>query len=160
MSLTGGMLGGAKYGGNSKRLRELERARTALCGSAGIAEDFVLLGTMSEFYTRHEKHARLCLEYPAATVHRDSCPWAAVNLYRQTFRGQVLADSAPACIRGEGGETGHARTLRVARDHSCIVFPLASADACLTAAYAMLKCAEVFKEQCWYAPSIFYGKIF
>jgi hypothetical protein len=64
-----------------------------------------------------------------------------VNLYQQTFRGQVLADAAPACIRGQDGETGHARTLRVAREHSCIVFPLASADACLIAAYAMLKCA-------------------
>ena len=150
----------AHYGSSGKRLRELERARTALCDSAGIAEDFVLIATLSDFFTRHQMHARLCLEYPAATVHKDSCPWAAVNLYRQTFRGQVLADSAPACIRGDGGELGHARTLRVARDHSCIVFPLASADACAVAAYAMLKCAEVFEEQCWYADSIFYGEIF
>ena len=61
VSLIGGTAR-AHYGSSGKRLRELERVRTALCDSAGIAKDFVLIATLSDFFTRHQMHARLCID--------------------------------------------------------------------------------------------------
>ena len=153
-------IAGASSTSHPRRMKLIQQVRTALCDEVSVSEEFVSPGALSEFYSRHEKHARLCLQYPTATVHKDSCPWAAVSLYQQSFRDQVLAESAPACLRGEVGEASYARTLRVARDHACIVLPLASADACITVAFSMLKCAEVFKDQCWYALDHMYGSFF
>jgi len=111
------------------------------------------MGALHAFYGKHERHALLRLQYPDATVIQDVCCLDVVNRYRLTFRDQILRDTAFQCMQGSlGGERQQGsweRTDIVARG-GIIVNPLASAEACLVAAYAMLKCKEIHETQCWY----------
>ena len=72
--------------------------RSNLCEIAGIAEERVPLESLVEFWQRHERHARLPLEYPEATVLRHQLPWILVNAYRATFDREALPNTATACV--------------------------------------------------------------
>ena len=113
---------------------------------------------MHAFYGRHERHALLRIRYPDASVLQDVCSFDVVNRYRTTFRDQILRDTAFQCMQNsfdkQRQEGSWERTDTVARG-GVIVTPLASAESCLVAAYAMLKCKEIFETQCWY-PLVLY----
>ena len=126
----------------------LEAVRVSLCQRLGVAEELVPLHNLSVFFGAHERHAKLALEYPGAFVYKDVLPGPVVEAYEKTFQGQVLPRTAHACISDK--EQGwYARACSVATADRCIVFPKMAADACLIAAYAMLKCQEVFQRQSW-----------
>ena len=78
---------------------------------------------------------------------RDVVPRFAVEAYERTFRGAPLPVTAYASMVGT---TSYDRARTVACDEHYIVFPKASADACLVAAYALLKSQEAFERQVWY----------
>ena len=48
---------------------------------------------------RHDAYARLALEYPDATVHRDALPWATVRAYRETFVGEPMPSTIAVCMK-------------------------------------------------------------
>ena len=58
--------------------RTLIAVRTRFCGQVSLAEELLPLSVLKDFYVRHDAYARLALEYPDATVHRDVLPWATV----------------------------------------------------------------------------------
>jgi hypothetical protein len=113
---------------------------------------------LNEFYGRHEEHARLHLRYPRAKVFRDCCNLKLVTAYRATF-GDDLKDTGTACMRAKNYDGSYSRAEKVALDAGIIVYPIQSADACLIAAYAMLKCSSMFKKQYWYHMGDVYGSI-
>ncbi len=130
-------------------------ARVVLAEHLGRAEELIPLQNLGVFFSRHQSHARLVGLYPEARVYKDAVPVGVVNAFRETFRGQVL----PACGFGvirRGGIESRNRILKVAGDSDLIVFPKASAEACLLAAYAMSKCAEIYQQLTWYgsAPTL------
>ena len=104
---------------------------------------------LTAFYGRHEEHALLPLHFPDATVVSDTCSLNAVLAYQQTFIGQDLKATGVLCLQSKDYDGSYARAQKVARDHRLIIFPIQSADACLIAAYAMLKCESIFNLQCW-----------
>ena len=70
--------------------RTLSDVRTRFCAQVSLAEELLPLKVLKEFYLRHDAYARLALEYPDATVHRDALPWATVRAYRETFAGEAM----------------------------------------------------------------------
>ena len=94
----------------------------------------------------HHKHALLPLMYPDAVVVRDAVPLRAVQAYALTLQGH-LPESLSMCFSKEYWSKWRAGA--VAHDSALIVWPRASADACLVAAYVIQKCREVFLLQCW-----------
>ena len=79
---------------------------------------------------------------------KESLPWYVVNAYRATFRGQELPGTGFQALRmREHGS--YWRACQVAASAKYIVVPKPSADACLIAAYAMLKCEEVYAQVRW-----------
>ena len=128
-------------------------ARVVLAEHMGRAEELIPLQNLGVFFPRHQSHARLVGLYPEARVYKDAVPVGVVNAFRETFRGQVL----PACGFGvlrRGGIESRNRILKVAGDSDLIVFPKASAEACLLAAYAMSKCAEIYEQLTWYGSAL------
>ena len=111
------------------------------------------MSALHAFYGRHERHALPRNRYPDANVLVDVCSLDVVHRYRLTFRDQILRDTAFQCMQNtfehQRQEGSWERTDAVARG-GVIVTPLASAEACLVAAYAMLKCKDFFESQCWY----------
>ena len=95
-----------------------------------IRQELVPVHCLTVFFARHERHAQLALRYPDATVVKDTMSWGMVDMYRKTFREQLLKDTADASTR-EAGHGSYDRAVKVATDDKCIVFPKASADACL-----------------------------
>ncbi len=114
----------------------------------GGREELIPIATVSSFFYRHEAHAKLTLQYPAATVYRNTVSWTMIDQYRKTFRGEDLPRTAFACI-GRSHKQAHERSIKVASEYRYIVLPMASADANLVAAYANLKCQEIFESQSW-----------
>ena len=135
-------------GGSTRRGLRIIAIRTALCLRLRLAEELVPIHNLRLFYKSHEAHAQLALRYPTATVVKDSVPFYLVDAYRNTFRGEKLLDTGFQTMRMKNhGSSVRAET--VARLSQYIAMPLACADACLQAAYAMLKCQEVYAQQCW-----------
>ena len=79
-----GVSGGSRDGAN----RKLLAVRVSFCATFGLAEELVPMTSMSSFYGRHEKHARLPLLYPEARIIKDEVPRFAVEVYGKTFRGE------------------------------------------------------------------------
>ena len=127
----------------------MQTIRTLLCEELSIAEELIPMTTMHRFYFHHESHALLRLQYPQATVHTDTVSPSTIDLYRQTFRGEVMPSSAFACF-GRSRALVQAGNVRMARDHACIVLPRAAADANLVAAYVNRACNDIFNLQTWY----------
>jgi len=136
-----------------KKQKRILAIREALCLHLSIAEELVPVHNLRVFYKSHEVHALLPLRYPTAKVVKDSVPLYLVDAYRKTFRGEKLPDNGFATLRVPGGGS-YARALEVARSSKYIAVPLSSADACLQAAYAMLKCEELYATQCWYGSQL------
>ena len=138
----------SRSGGNNRRQRRIIQIREALCGQLRIAEELVPLHNLRVFYKRHESHAQLALKYPRATVLKDCLPWRLVGAYQHTFRGERLPATAfdTMRMRGHGSYT---RAVAVAKAAKIIAMPLSCAEAGLVAAYAMLKCQELYAHQCW-----------
>ena len=84
--------------------------------------------------------------YPDAVVVREAVPLRAVEAYALTLQGE-LPESASRCF-----SKGYWRKWRagtVAHESGLVVWPRASADACLVAAYVIEKCRGLFQQQCW-----------
>ena len=100
---------------------------------------------LKEFFGKHEVHAKLPLQYPDASVLLDTCSLNAVDAYRHTFRGSVLRDYATTYTTIKSAPAQ--RHVDVARQRGIVVWPIQSAEACMVAAYAMLKCKEIYDSQ-------------
>ena len=129
-----------------RRIQPIEACRIALGAHANISEQMIPISALTKFFGIHERHAKLKLKYPQVVLHRDTVSWGIVDVYRQTFRLQALAGNAYQNIHTAGMTSLEIAEI-VARDHSVLVFPKASADANYVAAYAMLKCQSIFATQ-------------
>ena len=87
-----------------------------------------------------------CLSCIPMPVVKDTVSRSAVEAYEKTFLATDLPGTAFMSV---AGSASYDRAMAVARDDKRIVFPKASADACLVAAYSLLKCQEVFARQGW-----------
>ena len=124
--------------------RTLSDVRTRFCAQVSLAEELLPLSVLKDFYVRHDAYARLALEYPDATVHRDALPWATVRAYRETFAGEAMPSTLALCMR-----SALDRARRVA-GQGYVSLPRACASATLVCAYVSLQCENLFKRQCWY----------
>ena len=97
---------------------------------------------MRDFYLRHDAYARLALEFPDATVHRDALPWATVRAYRETFAGEPMPSTVAVCMK-----SALSRARQVAAQ-GYVSVPRACASATLVCAYASLQCENLFRQQC------------
>ena len=88
-----------KYSCTQALQRTLTAVRTRFCGQVSLAEELLPLSVLKDFYVRHDAYARMALEYPGATVHRDALPWATVRAYRETFAGEAMPSTLAVCMR-------------------------------------------------------------
>ena len=79
--------------------RTLSDVRTRFCAQVSLAEELLPLNVVRDFYMRHDAYARLALEFPDATVHRDALPWATVRAYRETFAGEPMPSTVAVCMK-------------------------------------------------------------
>ena len=121
----------------------LTAVRVSLCAALEVAEERISLHQLGMFYQRHEKHARLCLEYPDIAAVTDTVQRVQIDAYRQVLRSTALRINAYAYVTAGAAADWHRR----AAAEGLIVYPLASANACLVSAYAMEKCKELFGYQ-------------
>ena len=131
-----------------KRQGRMIKIREALCREMGMAEELVPLHNLRVFWKRHEDHATLALRYPAARIIKDGLPFYLVDAYRKTFRGQKLPDTGFQTLRMKR-HGSYARAVAVASQSRYIAMPLSCHEACLQAAFAMLKCQELYAQQNW-----------
>ena len=104
------------------------------------------LHNLRVFYRNNEVCAQLALRYPAAAIIKDALPWKIIEAYQNAFEGQQLPDTGFKWT--QAGQGQYAASLAVA-SAGYIAWPRACAEACYIAAYAMLKCASLYKRQCW-----------
>ncbi len=112
-----------------KVLLDLTAVRVSLCQQLALSEELVPLHCLTVFLVRHERHAQLALRYPDTAVVKDAMSWGMVDVYRKTFRGQLLNDTAYKSMR-EAWHGSYGRAVKLATDDNCVVFPNASVDAC------------------------------
>jgi hypothetical protein len=136
-----------KGGGTKVHQRRMITLREALCRELSIAEESVPLHNLLVFFKSNEVHAQLALRYPTANVIKDALPWRVILAYQNALAGQVLPGTGFKCMSA-AGQGRYAATLAAA-DPGYIVWPRTCADACLMAAYSMLKCGCLYKQQCW-----------
>ena len=117
--------------------------RTAFCASLELSEEHVPLDALAKFYGRHERHAQLVHLHPQAQVVKDRVPRAVVEAYAKTILDTAFPATAFSCVSGAAGS--YDRALAVARDDNHVVYPKASADACLVAAYALRSTERAFR---------------
>ena len=134
-------------------LLDVISVRDSLCQHLSLAEELVPPSSISKFFVEHEQHAKLPLLYPRAKVFKDVVPQHIVDFYMTTLRGwdSFRGLAAYQTAHKAMGES-YFLADKVASEHKCIVLPRQSADACLVAAYSMLKCEEIFTRQSWYRP--------
>ena len=111
-------------------------ARGLFAQTMGLSEELIPIQNFVAFFMQHQWHARLGALYPDARVYKDCVRLDVVNAFRETFRGQVLPDAGFGVVR-QGSVEVRNRIAKVACDSRLIVFPKASAEACVVAAYAM-----------------------
>ena len=142
----GGRIGNTGHKASPSECPYLLEARISFCDHAKLAEELVPADALSAFFGRHEMHARLPLKYPGVQVLKNAVPKFAVEAYEKTFRGEALPRTTWACISAtpRGGELSDKRADKVASTDKLVVFPKASAYACLVSAYVLLQCQEVF----------------
>ena len=128
--------------------RTLSDVRTRFCAQVSLAEELLPLNVVRDFYLRHDAYARLALEFPDATVHRDALPWATVRAYRETFAGEPMPSTVAVCMK-----SALSRARQVAA-HGFVSVPRACASATLVCAYASLQCENLFRQQCWFRSSV------
>ena len=121
--------------------------RNEFCGLVSLAEELVTVGSYRDFLRKNEVYAQLALVHPEAEVRKDSVAWILVEAYRKTFNVASLHATASQCILYKFTPAQKAET--VAQESGYIVWPRSSATACLVAAYAILKCEQLFSRQCW-----------
>jgi hypothetical protein len=139
-----------RYGGgfNTYQKKRLVDVHRLFCESLEVSETIVPFANLRVFYRDHEEHARLKLQYPSAQLFQDCVPLPLVTAYQKTFAAESLPESGfQVLAMPERG--AFRRAEQVAKDDNCIVFPKASADACLIAAYAMLKCKLLYESMCF-----------
>ena len=133
---------------HSVEAKRLGYVHCEFCQRLEVSETIVPFDNLRVFYRDHEQHARLKLQYPGAQLFQDCVPLPLVTAYQKTFAAESLPESGfQVLAMPERG--AFRRAEQVARDDSCIVFPKASADACLIAAYAMLKCKLLYESICF-----------
>ena len=126
----------------------LRLIRVSLCAHLEVAEDLVPVSELSKFFRAHQFWACLPLRYPTVAVSHDSVTAPLVKLYRRNFYGEVLPETALACI-ADTERSGESRAEELAAAGQCIVLPRQASLACIVAAYAMLKCEELYGSLCW-----------
>ena len=109
----------------------------------------VPLDALANFYGRHERHAQLIHLYPQAELLKDCVPRKVVEAYAKTFLDTDSPTTAYGCVSGATGGS-YDRAVAIARDDNYVVYPKASADACLVAAYALRSSEEAFRHECWH----------
>ena len=155
------LYGRVSVGSQLARLRGTRRAkdeegivsvREALCKEIHVAEELIPLHNLRVFYRNHETHARLPFLYPEARIFKDTVACKLVEAYRQTYSDDEIRECTLSKCMGSTADEKSFRHDFVANDDSgCIVFPLASANACAVAACAILKCVELYAKQCFTA---------
>ena len=128
--------------------RILEAVRVSICAHLELAEELMPMDNLAAFFQKHEKYAQLALQFPEARISKDSLERCAVEAYEKILLVQELARTTHECM-GKAGHGLFERSCSVARESSIIVFPRASAEACLVAAYVMAKCQEAFGRVSW-----------
>ena len=103
---------------------------------------------LAGFYKEHGLLARMRQEYPGARVVRDALPRNLVIAYRATFAEERLPENCHASILDKA-RSFYERARAVATDSKCIAWPRACAEANHVAAYATLKCEELYRQQSW-----------
>ena len=101
------------------------------------------------FFYRHEKHARLTLQYPQARVVHDTTNKLGIDYYRQSFNAITLTVSPFKAVHHKTQGLHYLSDL-ISQQQGYIVYPLASAEACAVAAYVMSQCQLVYDLQCWH----------
>ena len=134
---------------NKKTTAAFTRIRTALGHAQEIAEELIPMNALAGFYKQHADHARLVKVYPDAEVVRDALPWSLVSAYCDTFEGEELPATCYESLRDKA-RTHYARACAVATGVKRIAWPVACAEACHVAAYATLKCEQLYLEQSWH----------
>ena len=148
VSLEVGLSRGALGGMHRREAKRLGSVHCDFCQHFEVSETIVPFDNLRVFYRDHEQHARLKLLYPSAQLFQDCVPLPLVTAYHKTFAAESLPDSGfQVLVMPERG--AFRRAEQVAKDDNCIVFPKASADACLIAAYAMLKCKLLYESMCF-----------
>ena len=133
----------------NKRDLEVRVVRARLCKEIGIAEESVPEEQLAQFFHRHERYARLPLEYPGARVLKDSMASDAVGAYRAVFQVED-ADRLQSAKRTETVDgICYELAVKVAQHHQLVVWPYAAGAACAEVAFAMLVGKRVFESQCW-----------
>ena len=129
-------------------LKRLGYVHREFCQRLEVSETSVPFDNLRVFYRDHEPHARLKLQYPDAQLFQDCVPLQVVIAYQKTLASESLPESGfQVLAMPERG--AFRRAEQVAKDDSCIVFPKASAEACLIAAYALLKCKLLYESMCF-----------
>ena len=130
---------------------DLLAARISFCEQAKLSEELVPLDSIAFFFRCHEAHARIPSRYPGVQILKNAVPKFAVEAYEKTFRREPLPSTAWACLgtHWRNWEVSDTKADMVASSDKLVVFPKASADACLVSAYALLKGEEVFMRQSW-----------
>ena len=136
----------------SRRARyelDVRLVRATLCTQLEIPEEAMLTERISVFYQEHEPFALLPLQYPAARVLKDTMASDVVDSFRKTF-GEVSDEmhTAHDALKAASGRV-YDRTKRVAEQEHLVVWPKATAEACCVAAFAVLKCKQLFQQHCW-----------
>jgi len=126
----------------------LQRIRTVMCQAHEIAEELIPLESLAGFCKDHSHIARMRKEYPDATVHCDVLSRRLVSAYRVTFVGEDLPPTCNGSILDKA-RSFYVRACAVATDAKLIAWPLACAESCHVAAYATLKCEELYRQQSW-----------
>ena len=138
---------------NRQTTQVFEGIRTALGHAEGIAEELIPLASLAGFYKDHADIARMPVEFPETEILRDALPWGLVTAYRDTFQGEILPATCNESIRNKA-RSFYDRACEVATGARRIAWPVACAESCHVAAYATLKCEELFKQQCWHRSAL------
>ena len=127
--------GGFNNAGCQRRMLAI---RADVCRELDLAEELIPMSSIQAFYRRHETVAKLPLVYPAATLSKVSMAKHLIDAY-----AAALPTPLPKSTYGLNLHS------QVAESNGIIVWPLASAEACAVAAYAMTKCKELYAKQCF-----------
>ena len=130
---------------NRQGENERMQTRTSMCHKLGIDEEVIPMEILTDFFGTHERWAKLPFEYPSADVVPETCASKVVDMYRETFKQEALPATTTEAMQKEAV---YQRTRKVA-SKGVVVLPKRSAENCCVAAYATLKCEELFAKQVW-----------
>jgi hypothetical protein len=138
VSLDGSMVRTSGGVSNKADERRILAIRADLCSELELAEELVPVSSLQSFYRKHGAFVKLALKYPTATVSKISMDKKLVDAYSAALPAELPKSAY-----------GLALNAVVAESSGILVWPLASAEACGVAAYAMRRCKELYAKQCF-----------